>query len=233
MVGLLEVLGGQEHRGPVLDELPDGQPHVGPALGVEPGGRLVEEDDGCVADQAHGDVEPAPHPAREGQQAAVGGLVEIEPVEQICGGLPGIGDVAQLAHQHQVLPGGEHVVHRGELPVTLICSRTFGRLLRHVEPGDARRAAVGLDQRGQDVDRGRLARAVGSEQGEDRAPPDGERHVVEHRHSLVSLREVPHLDGVACFRAWFSAISLPIRYRRACDHDVAERGPGANLDGLG
>ena len=33
--------------------------------------------------------------------------------------------MAQLAHQHQVLPGGEHVVHRGELSVTLICSRTL------------------------------------------------------------------------------------------------------------
>ncbi len=36
-------------------------------------------------------------------------------VEQVRRGLPGIGDVAQLAHQHQVLPGGEQVVHRGEL----------------------------------------------------------------------------------------------------------------------
>ena len=46
LVGLLEVLGRQEDRGSVVDQLPDGLPHVGSALGVEPGRRFVEEDDG-------------------------------------------------------------------------------------------------------------------------------------------------------------------------------------------
>ena len=195
---------------------------------------------GAVADQAHGDVEPAPHPAREGQQAAVGGLVEVELVEQVRGGLPGIGDVAQLAHQHQVLPGGEHVVDRGELSGQADLLADLGGLLRHVEPGDARRAAVGVDQRGQDVDRGRLARAVGSEQGEDRAPPDGERHVVEHRYSLVSLHEVPHLDGVSASvhgppvivgefagNAQRLAVGFPVLFqvRQSRHQEVGERSP--------
>ncbi len=109
-----------------------------------------------------------------------------------------VGDVAQLAHQHQVLPGGEHVVHRGELPGQGDLLADLGGLRRHVEPGDARRPPVGPDQGRQDVDRGRLAGAVGSEQSEDRAPFDAERDVVEHRHSLVSLLEVLHLDGVGC-----------------------------------
>ena len=142
----------------------------------------------------------------------------------------GIGDVAQLAHQHQVLPGGEHVVDRGELSGQADLLADLGGLLRHVEPGDARRAAVGVDQRGQDVDRGRLARAVGSEQGEDRAPFDGERHVVEHRHSLVSLREVPHLDGVACFVHGSQATSLldsgPTSGRSGRRRTRSGRGPG-------
>src|SRR5262249_54469643 len=48
----------------------------------------------------------------------------------------------------------------------------------------------------QDVDRRRLARAVGAQEGEDRAAPDGERHVVQDGPALVALGEVPHLDGV-------------------------------------
>ncbi len=232
-VGLLQVLGSQKDRGPVLDQLPDGQPHVDPALGVEPGRRLVQEDDGRVAHQAHGDVEPAAHPTREGEHVAVGGLVEVELVQQLGGGLPRIGDAAQLAYQHQVLPGAEHVVHRGELPGQAYLFANLGGLLRHVEPSDARRAAIGLDQRGQDVDRGRLARAVGSEQSEDRAPPDGERDVVEYRYSLVSLHEVSHLDGVACSISVSHVVPLRSVVLRTCDQDIAELGAGANLDRLG
>ncbi len=115
------------------------EPHVGPALRVEPRRRLVEEDDGRLADQAHGDVESAAHPAGEGHQAAVGGLVEIERVEQVCCGLPRIGDVAQLAHQHQVLAGGEQVVDRGELSGHADVLADVGGLFGHVEAGDGRR----------------------------------------------------------------------------------------------
>jgi hypothetical protein len=140
-----------------------------------------------------------PHAARVGGQAPVGRLGESEAVQQVRRGLPGIGDVAQLAHQHQVLPAGEDVVHRGELPGQADLLADLRRLRRHVEPGHAGRAAVGVDQRGQDVDRRRLAGAVGSQEGEHRAPFDAERHVVEHRHVLVALHEVPHLDGVCAF----------------------------------
>ena len=72
----------------------------------------------------------------------------------------GSATVAQLAHQQQVLAGGEHVVDRGELSGQADLLADLGGLLGDVEPGDARRAPVGVEQRGQDVDRGRLARAV-------------------------------------------------------------------------
>ena len=150
---------------------------------------------GELADEAHGDVEPAPHPAGEGGQAAVGGIGEVEVVEQIGGGPSRVGDVAQLADEHEVLAGGEDVVDRGELSGHADVLADLGGLGRHVEPGNGRRAAVGLDQRGEDVDDGGLARAVGAEQGEHRASLDGERHVVEDRDVRVRLREVLHLDG--------------------------------------
>jgi len=54
-------------------------------------------------------------------------------------------------------------------------------------PGDERRSAVGLDQRGQHVDRRRLARPVGAEQGKDRARFDIEIDAVENDLVLVSL----------------------------------------------
>ena len=64
LLGLVEVLGGEQHGRAALGELLDGLPHLDPRLGVEAGGGFVEEDDRRVADQAHRDVEPASHAAR-------------------------------------------------------------------------------------------------------------------------------------------------------------------------
>ena len=44
-VGLLEVLGGEQHGGALGHQSLDDPPQVLAALGVEPGGRLVEEED--------------------------------------------------------------------------------------------------------------------------------------------------------------------------------------------
>ena len=71
LLGLVEVLGGQQHGRAALGEFLDGLPHLDPRLRVEAGGGLVEEDDRRVADQAHRDVEPASHAARVRRRLAV------------------------------------------------------------------------------------------------------------------------------------------------------------------
>ena len=48
---------------PSCDEALDRAPHLGPAGRVQAGGRLVEEDDRAVHDQAGGEVQPAAHAA--------------------------------------------------------------------------------------------------------------------------------------------------------------------------
>ena len=57
--------------------------------------------------------------------------------------------------------------------------RSWSRLLDDVEAGHGRAPGVGLEQRGQDPDRRRLARAVGPEQTEDGALGDLEVDAVE------------------------------------------------------
>src|ERR1700736_2957225 len=63
VLGLVEVLGRQEHGRAAVSEVLDYLPDLNAALGVEAAGRLVEEDDPRVADQAHGDVEATAHAA--------------------------------------------------------------------------------------------------------------------------------------------------------------------------
>ena len=84
-VGLVEVLGGEQHRGAVGDPPFDRLPEADAAARVEPGGRLVEEEDRRPRDQRRGEVEAAAHPARVGAHQAVGGVAEVEALQQLGG----------------------------------------------------------------------------------------------------------------------------------------------------
>ena len=72
---------------PLGHQLPDDVPHAQPAGRVEPGGRLVEEQHRGAGHHAGGQVEPAAHPARIALHDPVGGVGQLEPVEQL--GRPG------------------------------------------------------------------------------------------------------------------------------------------------
>src|SRR5207237_9744744 len=105
LVGLLEVLGGEEDGDPRGDEFADDLPHGVPAPGVQAGGRLVEEDDPRVADKGHGEVQPAPHATRVGRDHLPSRAGQVEPVEQFAGAAATFAalQVVALRHQHQVL----------------------------------------------------------------------------------------------------------------------------------
>ena len=194
LLGLVEVLGGEQHRGALPGEFLDGLPHLDAALRVEPGRRLVEEDDRRVADQAHGDVEAAAHATRVGRHLPGGRVGQREPVEQVIGDLARVLEVPQLGDQHEVLATGEDFVDGGELSGEADGLPHVRRLLGDVEPVDAGGARVGLEQCGQDLhDRG-LPRPVRAEQGEDAAPRHVEVHAPQHMQLVVRLLQALHLD---------------------------------------
>ena len=70
LVGLLEVLRGEQHGDTVGGEAADDVPHARCGARVEAGGRLVEEQHRGPADEAGGEVEPAPHAAGVGLDRA-------------------------------------------------------------------------------------------------------------------------------------------------------------------
>ena len=83
-VGLLEVLRRQEDGDAVVAREPrDFLPERGAALDVEPGRRLVEEDDPRPVHERERKVEPPLHPARVAADLAVGRLAEADAVEQL------------------------------------------------------------------------------------------------------------------------------------------------------
>ena len=85
-------------------------------------------------------------------------------------------EVGEAGHQAQVLLAGEQTVHGGELSGDSDGGPDLIRLRDDIEPRDADRPGVRCEQGREDVDRDRLAGAVGSEQREDDAGRDVEIH---------------------------------------------------------
>jgi hypothetical protein len=114
LVGLLHVLGGEQHRHPVVDEVADDPPEVAAAARVQARGRLVEVDDAGPPDQAGGQVEPAPHAAQIGLGRPAAHVGEGELGQQPVGALPRLdaGLAKQAGDHHQVLDPGQGLVHR-------------------------------------------------------------------------------------------------------------------------
>jgi hypothetical protein len=178
--------------GQVADDLP----HGAPAARVQAGGGLVEEYQPRIADQRHGQVEPASHPPGIGGQRLSRRVSQVEVFQQLGHPLPprGAGQVTQVCHQPQVLLAGEQIVHRGELPSHADRGPHRVRIGGHVVTGDADLASVGRDQGGQDPHHGGLAGPVWAQQGKDAALGHSEVHVVQDDLVAVGLTHPDRLD---------------------------------------
>ncbi len=83
-VRLLEVLGGEEDGHALVARKPrDLVPERRSALDVQPGGRLVEEQQPGLVDQRQREVESAAHAARVAAHLAVGGVGEPDAGDQL------------------------------------------------------------------------------------------------------------------------------------------------------
>ena len=85
LVGLLEVLRGEEDGRAALVDAPHLVPHRQPARGVEAGRRLVEEQHLGPVHERRREVEPALHAARVALDPAVGRVLELDQLEQLLG----------------------------------------------------------------------------------------------------------------------------------------------------
>ncbi len=202
LVGLLEVVGGEQDRHLLLARQPlDLPPELDPRLGVEPGRRLVEEEHLRPVDEAERDVETALHPARVGLRDSGRRLGQPETLEQLLNPLAarGAGQPVDLGLHLQVLAAARLRVEAVLLADDADRAAHGFRVADDIEAGHARLAAVRARERGQDLDRGRLAGSVRAEQPEDRARLDCEAEPVE-RADAARIR-LPQVRCLDCFHA--------------------------------
>ena len=180
---LVHVVGGEEDRLAELPQPGDDLPG-GPAGGrVEPGGRLVEEDELGVADQREREVEPPPLAA--GQPRAERARL---PGEADQG--DGLVDVARRrGRSRRTGPGTRAPTGRARARIPARRRRPGPATPRRRWPGRAPRtrdlAAGAPPEAFEDLHRGGLARAVRAEEGEDLPAPHVE---VDACHGLAGCR---------------------------------------------
>jgi len=198
LIGLVQVLGGEQHRDAVGDQPADHAPHVSPAPWVQPGRRLVQVQHPGVADQAGGQVQPAPHATRVGLHRPLRRLGEVETFEQFRGA--GTGAAAGLAQQpadhDEVVDSGQPVVHRGVLPGEADELAHLMSLAPDVISAHPCLPAVRAQQGGQDPDRGRLSGTVRPKDPQDGALAGDEINPRQRGRLAEPLDQAAGLDRV-------------------------------------
>src|SRR5690606_9159449 len=133
----------------------------------------------------------------ERADAVAGGFAQPEPVEQLFAARasrPPI-QACESGEEHEVLGRGEHVVDRCGLAREADASAHLDGCGFDIVAGDANRAAIRAQKRGEDADRGGLACSVDPEQGENLAAFDGEVETREHPVAVEALGESADVDG--------------------------------------
>ncbi len=144
-VGLVEVLGGQKQRRPVVHQLRDEIPQIDARTRVEAGRRLVHQQHPRSPDEARPEVETPPHAARVGAHEALGRVGQAEARQRLGRAdlrvLPA--QAVQLADHLEVLAAGQRLVDRGELAGEPEQPPRVLRARDDVDAVDARMAPVG------------------------------------------------------------------------------------------
>ena len=194
---------------------PDRVPHLGAGSWVEPGGRLVEEDERRLRDEARREVEAATHAAGEVLQRALRGIGQAELFEQLgrFGPRRFGAEAVQAREEVEVLARAQRLVDRGVLPGHADELAHDMRLAHHVMPEDACAAAIGAEQCREHADGGRLAGAVRPEHAIDAAGADGEVDVIDGAVVAEVLDESVGLDGP--IRCWTYRLHFAIKTSRS------------------
>ncbi len=197
VVGLLQVLGGEEQGGAAGDQFLDDAPQLLAVAGVESGGRLVHEHHGWADDEGGREVQAPAHAAGVRLGRAVRGVGEVEAFEEFGG--PGFGrlglHLVELADHLEVLAAGQVLVYGRELAGQADGPADFVGVFEHVHAGDDGLAAVGPQEGGQDTYGRGLARAVRAEQTQDGAFGDIEVHAVESPYIAEGLDQTFGVDS--------------------------------------
>jgi hypothetical protein len=196
LIGLVEVLGGEQDGCTGGDEDANDLPHLIPAPRVETAGGFIEKQQWGRDHDARGNVEAAAHAARVRPHQPVRGLSQSERVEQLAGPFLGVapGQAEEAADEHEVLPTAEFLIDRRELSGQAHCATHRIGVSDDVVTQHPGPAGIRPKQGGEHPDGRGLARAVGPEHAVDSPRPHGEVDAIDCARRTEQLDETFGLD---------------------------------------
>src|SRR5581483_1883962 len=210
----------QEHGDAFVADAADELAERQPLRRIHAGGGLVQREQPRLGGERTGNFQPALIAVRQAPRAVVGAGADADVIEQRQGArqnLALLGERARVA-QHRAEHAGprahvaadHHILERrevGEEPDVLKGARDAGggnfmrRQRRDIALGEAKAAAVGCVDTGEQVEKRRLACPVRADQAIDVARGDGEGDVLQRLQSAEALRCACDLEErahVAC-----------------------------------
>ena len=179
VLGLFHVVRRQQHRAALGLEPLDEVPQRAPALRIEAGRRLVEEDQLRIVDERQRDRQPLALAAATAPWS--GALLRSSSpscVDELArsGSALGVEAAEERRSARSTVRFG---IQRRGLELDADALLELGAVARRVDAEDVALPAVGPIEALEDLDRRRLARAVGAEQAEDLAARDLEADAVD------------------------------------------------------
>ena len=242
-LGLVHVVGGDQHGQPVARQPVDLVPEFAPRLGVDAGRRLVEQQQLRLVHDAGGERQPLLPAAGQRAGELVAPRRQAKLLERAVDML---GDRLQLVeprHEFQVLGDRQILVERELLRHVADFALDLQALGPDIVAEHRALALVGRQQAAQHADGRRLARAVRAEEADDLALGDRHRDMVDDGLVAEALdQSAETVDGVhgvilgACraaststicpgCSAWRRRPAAPRRDRRASGGSRASRSP--------
>ncbi len=165
---------------------------------------------GRARDHRRREVEASAHPARVRAHQTAARVAELELVQQLACALARLAaaEVVETADHLEVLGAGQVVVDGRVLAGEPDPLANLGRMAEYVDSGDARRALVGLQQRGQDPHCRRLAGTVRPEQAEHDPGLHAEVDPVERDDLAIPLTKSARLDREPLFPSHPSRLAV-------------------------
>ena len=192
-LGLVHVVRGEQDSGARGAQAAHDLPGLAAGARVEPGGRLVQEQQPGVADHPQGQVQPPLLAAGQGPDLPPrlrGQADQGDDLVDVARGRVVAGVAGQRLADREVRLDRDVLQHQADLLAQGAAARPVARVAaEHLGP-----AGVAAAEPLQDLQRGGLARAVRPEQREDLAVRDSEAHPAHGRHRAVALGQPGHDD---------------------------------------
>ena len=193
-LGLVHVVRRDQHGHALGGELVDLAPELAPRLGIDAGGRLVEQQQLGLRQDAGAERQPLLPAARQRAGQLLLAAVQSEPLDGAARLADGIGQPVHARHELQVLLDREVLIQTEALRHVTDVALDLLVVGADVEAQRPAASAVGREQPAQHAQRGGLARAVGTEEAVDLAALDLHRQIAHDHPAVEGLGQALDVD---------------------------------------